>query len=589
MAVETRFEIYPHKAEALCQSLNIERSISQKERDAIDESDFAGPGRSFPIDSQEHLDAAAKLIGHADDPEAVKRKAIAIAKRKGFTLPDSWEEDEGEKSDRAAMSENHDHPRTHQHDLTRAANHEPFTGTHKHAHPTHGSQGDDATHEHEHSHDNDNNHDHTHEESEDRADMPTHAILSAPIIRIDAKKWEVEGVATSEEVDSFGTIFSYEASKKAFQDWAARSANVREMHDKKAVGKGIWFRADDATRKIHVCTRVSRGAADTWAKVEDGVLDGFSVGATDPVWGTIERNGKTYPYLKSYRLAELSLVDNASNPDAQGLVIARADGLTELVDISEQDTSSTGVPLPVLTSPVERAGARVSGETRDAMHVARNHALRGAKQIMDTCGCDACMAASNALDPDQDGDIDWMCMDDPDGDGAAMQQQDDTERTVAAVVERVLPLLIERIERAMAPVYQRQQQFLARMAQTPETPTQTIDLAPLTERIDAVLERAADASSLSEVRASLETVKEAVQRIADQPMPGGPVLNGAMMPAEKRMAGDPRSYQQLPEGLSPEARRAFYDELQKRGLLNTPELQQAAAESAIVRVPGRMR
>lgn len=74
-----------------------EFSISAKQRDAIDAADFAGPARSFPIDTQAHLDAAATLIGKAADPAAVKAKAIAIAKRKGFTLPKSWQAASGEK------------------------------------------------------------------------------------------------------------------------------------------------------------------------------------------------------------------------------------------------------------------------------------------------------------------------------------------------------------------------------------------------------------------------------------------------------------------------------------------------------------
>lgn len=75
--------------------------IPQKERDSYDADDFAGPDRTFPITSQAQLDAAAHLIGHAADPDAVKRKAIAIAKRKGFTLPDAWKKDD-EKQESAA-------------------------------------------------------------------------------------------------------------------------------------------------------------------------------------------------------------------------------------------------------------------------------------------------------------------------------------------------------------------------------------------------------------------------------------------------------------------------------------------------------
>jgi len=67
-------------------------SISQAERDKMPAEDFAGPRQSFPIRNQQDVHDAARLIGHADDPEAVKRRIIAIAKRKGFKIPDAWME-----------------------------------------------------------------------------------------------------------------------------------------------------------------------------------------------------------------------------------------------------------------------------------------------------------------------------------------------------------------------------------------------------------------------------------------------------------------------------------------------------------------
>ncbi len=69
-----------------------ERYFSQDDRKKLDASDFAGPGMSFPVNSQQDLDNAARLIGHAGDPAAVKSRLIAIAKRKGLTLPKSWQE-----------------------------------------------------------------------------------------------------------------------------------------------------------------------------------------------------------------------------------------------------------------------------------------------------------------------------------------------------------------------------------------------------------------------------------------------------------------------------------------------------------------
>lgn len=69
------------------------RYYSDKERHDIPESDFAGPHRSFPIDTQEDVENSSRLIGHAKDPEAVKHRIIEIANRKGLKIPDSWKED----------------------------------------------------------------------------------------------------------------------------------------------------------------------------------------------------------------------------------------------------------------------------------------------------------------------------------------------------------------------------------------------------------------------------------------------------------------------------------------------------------------
>ena len=52
---------------------------------------FAGPHNSFPISSQHHVYAAAKLVGHAANPAAVKAAIIRIAHEKGYSLPKSWQ------------------------------------------------------------------------------------------------------------------------------------------------------------------------------------------------------------------------------------------------------------------------------------------------------------------------------------------------------------------------------------------------------------------------------------------------------------------------------------------------------------------
>ena len=67
---------------------------SKADRAKIPQEDFAGPDRTFPIVTPEDVHDAADLHGHAADPEAVKKKVIEIARRKGKEfvdkLPEEW-------------------------------------------------------------------------------------------------------------------------------------------------------------------------------------------------------------------------------------------------------------------------------------------------------------------------------------------------------------------------------------------------------------------------------------------------------------------------------------------------------------------
>ena len=58
------------------------------DRDKLPDSDFAGPHRSFPIVTQSDVSDALHLVGHADDPAAVRARIHSIARRKGFSVPD---------------------------------------------------------------------------------------------------------------------------------------------------------------------------------------------------------------------------------------------------------------------------------------------------------------------------------------------------------------------------------------------------------------------------------------------------------------------------------------------------------------------
>lgn len=139
---------------------------------------------------------------------------------------------------------------------------------------------------------------------------------------IDVKNRIVSGWATIDNVDQMGDVVTAEASLRAFQDFRG---NIREMHDKfKAVGKLVNFRQQEFFGEdgsphtgIWVDVYISKGAEDTWQKVLDGTLSGFSV------YGPISEEGikkqyvpdsdKMVRFITDYSLLELSLVDNPGN------------------------------------------------------------------------------------------------------------------------------------------------------------------------------------------------------------------------------------------------------------------------------------
>jgi phage head maturation protease len=145
--------------------------------------------------------------------------------------------------------------------------------------------------------------------------------LSMPFQKVNKAKRTVSGFATLDNIDTQGDKVLAEASLAAFQ--RARG-NLREMHKKdSAVGRIVNFREETLAdekgkeyRGIFVTARVSEGAQDTWLKVLDGTLSGFSIGGEiNKADNEFNKDaGKTVRVIEDYDLTELSLVDNPANP-----------------------------------------------------------------------------------------------------------------------------------------------------------------------------------------------------------------------------------------------------------------------------------
>jgi len=195
--------------------------------------------------------------------------------------------------------------------------------------------------------------------------------LSLPFAKVDKERRIVSGFASLDNLDKQGDIVTSEASMKAF---AGFRGNIREMHQPLAVGKMVNFKEDryfDADSKkfyngVFVSAYVSKGAQDTWEKVLDGTLTGFSIGGKMNQWddGYDEKSDATIRIIKDYDLVELSLVDSPANQFANIMHVEKVDGVAvvkgqdvELENVFYDEQSGI-----VMVSDQESAVSPINGE-----------------------------------------------------------------------------------------------------------------------------------------------------------------------------------------------------------------------------------
>lgn len=167
--------------------------------------------------------------------------------------------------------------------------------------------------------------------------------------KIDKEKRTVSGFATLDNVDGHGDIIDADGSVDAFRRFRG---GLREMHTNNAVGTIVSFEEmkkyndedDKVYRGVYISARVSKGAQDTWEKVLDGTLKGFSIG------GKIKKrdvkksdDGSSYPIIKEYDLIEVSLVDNPANPLANVLTVKKLGDTYVYSDVEKAEAGALSV------------------------------------------------------------------------------------------------------------------------------------------------------------------------------------------------------------------------------------------------------
>jgi hypothetical protein len=163
--------------------------------------------------------------------------------------------------------------------------------------------------------------------------------LSVPFFKVDEERRIVSGFATLDNVDRHRDIVDTDASIKAFEQFRG---NLREMHQPIAVGKVTNFREESffdketgqTYRGVFVDTYVSKGAQDTWEKVLDGTLSGFSIGGNITKVDQVQKGDDMIRVIKEYELVELSLVDSPANQLANIFAIQKSDGVNSVTGIA---------------------------------------------------------------------------------------------------------------------------------------------------------------------------------------------------------------------------------------------------------------
>ncbi len=178
--------------------------------------------------------------------------------------------------------------------------------------------------------------------------------LSMPINKVDAATRTISGFASLDNLDSQGDIVTAEAAMNAFERFRG---NIREMHQPIAVGKVVSFDQrplyDATTDKtyvgVYVTAYISTGAQDTWEKLLDGTLTGFSIGGavidSEDIYDT--ETEKMVCVIKAMELMELSVVDSPANELANILALHKS---------VDSEITATGIAVDVETENVYWCG-----------------------------------------------------------------------------------------------------------------------------------------------------------------------------------------------------------------------------------------
>jgi len=138
--------------------------------------------------------------------------------------------------------------------------------------------------------------------------------------------WIVEGYAATSDLDLQADVITPEALKASAEDLIQNSTVLWNHDTNRPIGKVLF--AEGRPGGLFVKVRVSKTEPEIWQKIQEGVLNKFSISGD-----VIEADRSYMPDLKRYgrvirrmRLGETSLVSVPANPNAEtlGWYVAKA-------------------------------------------------------------------------------------------------------------------------------------------------------------------------------------------------------------------------------------------------------------------------
>jgi hypothetical protein len=217
----------------------------------------------------------------------------------------------------------------------------------------------------------------------------------------------VHGPAASSDADRDGQKLDPKWLAEAFPKWYAESGNIREQHDpKRAVGRAVGYTQDGETHLIaaHVVDPVAV------AKVEAGVLQGFSVGIKNPIIQFGDPAAPNGTVVGGY-ICETSLADRPSNPSMM-FAIAKADDAGTLQVVTDahviDKTSAFRKEAEAIVAAVDELGLDLTkadtadeptqiDDARAAIAIVAR-LIRGEADSLATGALNECWDISNLLD-----------------------------------------------------------------------------------------------------------------------------------------------------------------------------------------------